>query len=74
MKNGKANTLSCKANYFKEKKKVKHLILRINQDGVLSYNYMVLLIIFRVENKTFAEQLRTAIWNNKTTQVIMKKK
>ena len=34
---------------------------------------MVLAAIFRVENNVFAEQLRTAIWEDETTQAILKK-
>ena len=33
---------------------------------------MVLAIIFRVKNNIFTEQLRTAIWEDKTTQDILK--
>ena len=32
---------------------------------------MVLAVIFRVENDTFAEQLRTVIQEDKTTQTIL---
>ena len=53
--NNKADTLSQKTNHFKEKKWVKYLILRTNQDSTLTYNYMVLAVTFRVENNTFAE-------------------
>ena len=58
LKNGKANTLSCKTNYFKDKKQVKYLILRTNQNSTLSYNYMVLVVIFRVKNNKFIKWLR----------------
>ena len=34
---------------------------------------MVLAVIFRAENTTFAKQLRTAIRNNKTIHIILKK-
>ena len=34
---------------------------------------MVLAVTFRVENNTFAEQLRTAIQENNTTKIILKK-
>ena len=34
---------------------------------------MVLAVMFRVENNTFAERLRTAIQNNKTTKATLKK-
>ena len=40
---------------------------------MLTYNYMVLAITFRVKNIIFAEQLRTMIQDNETTQVILKK-
>ena len=61
LENSKANTLSQKTNYFKEKKEIKYLILRTNQGSTLSYNYIVLAAIFRVGNNTFTKQLRTAI-------------
>ena len=64
---------SQKANYFKEKERVKYLILKTNKDNILGYNYMVLAVMFRVENNTFTEWLRTAIRDNKTTQAILKK-
>ena len=34
---------------------------------------MVLAVMFRAENDTFAERLRTAIQSDETTQVILKK-
>ena len=37
------------------KKYVEHLTLRINQNSKLTYNYMVLAAMFRMENNTFAE-------------------
>ena len=40
---------------------------------MLTYNYMVLAVTFRVKNNIFAEQLRTMIQDNETTQVILKK-
>ena len=40
---------------------------------MLIYNYIVLAAMFRVENNTFAEWLRTVIQNDETTQVILKK-
>ena len=55
LENGKVDTLSQKANYFKEKKQVKYLILRTNGNSTLIYNYMVLAATFRVKNNTFVE-------------------
>ena len=46
LENSKVDTLSQKANYFKEKKEVKHLILRINRDNSLIYNYIILAVMF----------------------------
>ena len=34
---------------------------------------MVLVVIFRVENNTFTERLRTAIRSDEATQIILKK-
>ena len=36
------------------------------------YNNMVLAVMFRVKNNTFAEWLRTVIWEDETTQDILK--
>ena len=38
-----------------------YLILKINLNSILTYNHMVLAVMFRVENDTFAEQLRTVV-------------
>ena len=67
------DTLSQKADYFKEKESVKYLILRTNQDNILSFNYMVLIVMFKVKNNTFMEQLRIVIQEDDTTKVILKK-
>ena len=61
LENGRADALSQKANYFKGKKSIKHLILRINKNGDLSYNHIVLAATFRVKNENFTKRLRTAI-------------
>ena len=53
--NGRADTLSQKANYFKKKKQVKHLILKTTQNNNLSYNHIVLLATFRVKNNIFTK-------------------
>ena len=37
------------------------------------YSYIVLVATFKVKNDTFAEQLRSAIQKDKTTQAILKK-
>ena len=66
MENGKANTLSRKANYLKKKEQVKHLILRTNRDSTLIYNYIVLAVIFRAENNTFTKCLRMVIQGDET--------
>ena len=53
LENSKVDTLSQKTNYFKEKKQVKYLTLKTNQDSTLSYNHIVLAATFRVKNNTF---------------------
>ena len=52
---------------------MEYLILRTNRDSILKYNHMVLAATFRVNNNIFAEQLRTAVQENETTQTILKK-
>ena len=39
---------------------------------MLIYNYMVLAATFRIKNDGFAEQLRTVVREDETTQVILK--
>ena len=73
LENDKIDTLSRRTNYFKENKQVKHLILKTNQDSMLSYNHIVLAATFRAKNSTFAERLQVAIQYNKITQAILKK-
>ena len=65
--------LAEKLTTLKKKEKVKYLILKTNQNSTLIYNHMVLVATFRAENNTFAERLRTAIQEDKTTQAILKK-
>ena len=57
LNNSKIDALSQRANYFKEKKQFKYLILRTNKDGTFMCNYMILAVTFRAENNTFAERL-----------------
>ena len=73
MKNGRADALSQKTNYFKEKEPVKYLILKTNQDNILKYNHIVLAAIFRVKNDVFAKQLQKLIQEDETTQAILLK-
>ena len=42
----KVDTLSQKINYFNKKRQVEYLILKTNKKGTLTYNYIVLVVIF----------------------------
>lgn len=70
--NAKADALSQREDYLRDKPKVRNTILQQNQFGNIEYNRQLIAVILQTKNDDFKKKIREAFSKDRIAQDILK--